>query len=216
MDTPLRLYGADYSCYTRIARLALAEAGLAPAVETVDIFAEPGGPAWYRAIHPFGRIPALVHGDLALIETSAITRYVASLAPEAGLVPAEGGRRARMDELIAVLDAYGYRALVWDLYVEVVAKPERGGTTDPERVADGLARAAPCLARLAWRLGDGPCLAGETPSLADLHAYPMLAYARFAPPARDLIAAHPALEAWMDRMEGRASVQATRYPRETG
>lgn len=218
MDGPeLRLYGADYSCYTRVARLVLIEAGLAYAYETVDIFAEPGGPAWYRQIHPFGKIPALRHGEITLIETSAITRYLAYLAPDAGLVPGCPDRRARMDEAIALLDAYAYRALVWDLYVEIVAKPERGAATDPDRVADGLARAAPCLDRLAARLdGSDWLVGGDRPTLADLHAYPMLAYARLAPPARALVERHAGLVAWMQRLETRPSIRETRYPKERG
>ena len=68
------LYGADYSVYTRIARLALAEKGVGYRFEPVDIFAPGGPPAAYRARHPFARIPAFAHGEVALYEAAAITR----------------------------------------------------------------------------------------------------------------------------------------------
>lgn len=70
------LYGADYSVYVRIARLALIEKGVDHELVAVDVFAPGGPPAWYGAFHPFGRIPAFEHAGLALRETSAICRYV--------------------------------------------------------------------------------------------------------------------------------------------
>jgi glutathione S-transferase len=41
----------------------------------IDPFTE-NNPASYLAIHPFKRVPALVHGAFAVYETGAITRYV--------------------------------------------------------------------------------------------------------------------------------------------
>ena len=61
------LYGADYSCYVRIARLALIEKGVDHELVPVDIFAKGGPPEWYREIHPFGRIPACEHGGFRVL-----------------------------------------------------------------------------------------------------------------------------------------------------
>jgi len=58
-------YGAFYSAYVRAARLALAEKGVAHEHVPVDIFAAEVL-AWYRALHPFGRIPAFAHDGLQL------------------------------------------------------------------------------------------------------------------------------------------------------
>ncbi len=51
-----QLYGADYSVYVRIARLALLEKGVAHDLVPVDIFAEGGKPVSHLARHPFGKI----------------------------------------------------------------------------------------------------------------------------------------------------------------
>ena len=72
---PLVLHGYRYSVYVRIVRLALAEKGVAYDRVEVNPFA-PDVPASYLALHPFGRVPTLVHDDFALYETGAITRYV--------------------------------------------------------------------------------------------------------------------------------------------
>ena len=72
---PLVLHGYRYSVYVRIARLALAEKGVAYDRVEVNPFAA-DVPAAYLALHPFGRVPTLVHDDFALYETGAITRYL--------------------------------------------------------------------------------------------------------------------------------------------
>ena len=70
----LVLHGYHYSVYNRIARLALAEKGVAYDRVEVNPFADI--PAEYLALHPFGRVPTLVHDGFVLYETGAITRYV--------------------------------------------------------------------------------------------------------------------------------------------
>ncbi len=63
-----RLFGADYSVYVRIARLALTEKGVDYELVPVDIFAAGGPPAGYLERQPFGKIPAFEHGDFRLFE----------------------------------------------------------------------------------------------------------------------------------------------------
>ena len=72
----MELYGLERSVYTRIARLALEEKGVAYTLHETEIFGPGGVPAEHLARHPFGRIPVLEHGDFQLSETASITRYV--------------------------------------------------------------------------------------------------------------------------------------------
>ena len=66
---------------------ALEEAGLDYAFAPIDASkGEHRSPA-YLAINPGGKVPAIVHGELSLTESSAIVTYVADLVPESGLAP---------------------------------------------------------------------------------------------------------------------------------
>ena len=65
------LHGNDRSSYTRTCRMALDEKGVAYTHDP----AMPQTPE-QLARHPWGKIPALTHGDLTLFESLAITRYV--------------------------------------------------------------------------------------------------------------------------------------------
>src|SRR6476660_3657824 len=112
------LFGAAYSVYVRIVRLALAEKRVPYRLHEVDVFAPGGLPADYRERHPFNRIPAFEHDGFRLYEAGAIARYVDEAFPGAPLQPADVRQRARMNQAISVLDAYAYRTLVWDVFVE--------------------------------------------------------------------------------------------------
>ena len=59
------LHGYQYSVYVRIARLALAEKRIAYERVEVNPFA-PEVPSSYLAMHPFRRVPVLVHDDFVL------------------------------------------------------------------------------------------------------------------------------------------------------
>src|SRR6185295_11018722 len=210
----LDLYGLERSVYTRIARLALEEKGVPYVLHDVEIFGPSGVPPEHLARHPFGRIPALAHDGFVLYETGAITRYVDEAFAGPPLQPHEPARRARMNQLIGVFDAYGYRPMVWGVYVERVGQPQRGRTPNEAVIAAALRDAQRCLeAALALRSGT-PWLLGSEPTLADLHAYPMLRVLSLAPEGAALLQRHPSLQRWLELMQQRPSVQRTRSSRE--
>ena len=167
-------------------------------------------PPAYRARHPFGRIPALEHDGFWLYETGAITRYVDEAWPGPALQPRDVRQRARMSQIISLLDSYAYRPMVWSVFVERVGQPLRGGVPDEAKIAEGLAACDQCLGALA-ALADGrPYLLGSDPTLADLHAFPMLRYLSLAPEGAALLERHGALRRWHEAMAARPSVERTR------
>ena len=204
-----KLYGADYSVYVRIARLTPAEKHVEYALVPVDIFAAGGPPDWYRTLHPFSKIPAFEHDGLTLFETTAITRYVDETFEGPALQPVLPRQRAVMNQIIGLLDAYAYRTLVWDIYVETVSKPREGKTPDKTVVSAALPRAETCLAALAALKSPGRWLLGAQLSLADLHAAPIFAYFMQAGIAAPMLARHPALLDWWQAMQARESFAVT-------
>jgi glutathione S-transferase len=213
-DTPPVLYGAGYSVYTRIARLAFEEKGVPYRLVETDVFAEGGPRPEYLQRHPFGRIPALDHDGFVVYETAAIARYVDEAFPGPHLQPDAAAGRARMTQIISLLDGYGYRSMVWDVYVERVSAREEGHKSDEARIAAGIARSAVVLGELERTIGANAFLVGDNISLADLHAAPMIAYFRLAPEGTDLLSRHARLAVWWERMNRRPSMQRTAFARE--
>ena len=207
----IKLLGLRISVYTRIARMALEEKNVEYELEEVDIFADAGPPAEYLAHNPFGMIPSLMHGDFYLYETAAITRYIDETFPGVALQPSVSSRRARMNQIIGILDAYTYRPMVWDVYVQRIVVAGSGGRVDEDLVASAIPALQKVLQQLDLLREDYEFMAGDSISLADLHAYPMLRYFIETPEGTAMLASFPGLQKWMRQMQQRPSARATSF-----
>jgi glutathione S-transferase len=200
----IELFGAPYSVYVRICRIALAEKGVAYTLRPVDVFDEAGTATDYLALNPFGRIPAFRHGEFELYETDAITAYINEAFDGPDLMPLGIHARARARQIMRLADGEIYRHLVWGVYV-----PWTNNETQ-----DGLDRAGLVLGELQ-NLATAPFIASDSFSLADAYVYPMLKYLSLVPEGMDCLSAHPRLLEWFDRTSVRESVVATQFPVET-
>ena len=214
------LYGAAYSVYVRAARLALVEKGVEYALVEVDIF---GGaiPDWYAKLHPFGRIPAFAHDGFRLYEAATIMRYVdEAFGPSSEhppLMPPAGDPRgrARVAQIQGLIDAYLYRPLIWDIYVERCDAPDEGRASDEAKIAAAIPRVETCFAAIEALMeppdskSAGLYLLGAQLTLADLHLAPMISLGRRAAEGAALLGRHPRLSAWWAQMRNQPSLAAT-------
>lgn len=203
----VELIGYRHSVYLRIAQVVLGEKRVPFRRVEVDPFA--GAPDWYLALHPFGRVPVLRHGDFTVYETAAIGRYVDAAFAGMRLVPGEARAAARMQQAIGIVDSYGYWPMVRQVFSHAVFRPRMGGVADRAEVAAGLERSAVVLGALEGLL-EGPWLAGEAVSLADLHLGPMMDYFTAAPDGAAMLARYPKLAGWWERMRERRSMATSR------
>ena len=205
---PLVLHGYHYSVYLRIARLVLAEKGVAYERVEVNPFS-PDVPATYLALHPFGRLPTLVHDDFALYETGAITRYIDRAFPGPPLQPGDARALARMDQIIGIVDSYAYWPLVRQVFSQRIFRASTGQPIDEAQVALGLAGAAKALTALEALTSSETFLVGATPSLADFHLGAMIAYFTAAPEGAAMLGEYRRLADWWERLKARPSFTAT-------
>lgn len=202
------LHGYRYSVYNRIARLALEEKGLAYERIEVNPFA-PDRPAAYLALHPFGRVPTLVHDGYVLYETGAIVRYIDRVFPGSALQPADPRALGRMDQIMGVVDSYAYWPLVRQVFAHDVFRPRAGSAGDQDEVTKGLAAAPGVLDALEALAADEAWLVGPTLSLADLHLGAMIAYFTLSPRGAVLLSTRARLAAWWMRLAARPGITAT-------
>jgi glutathione S-transferase len=204
------VYGPAGSTYVWSARLALAEKGAAH--ELVDI--GPYGAARqepHLSRHPFGKVPAFEHDGFQLYETQAILRYIDEGFPVAPLQPTDLHRFSRMNQIMGIVDAYLWPSVAPLIFTRVIA-PRRGLPADEGAATAALPQARLCLAEIARLQGEEPFLAGERITLADLMVIPLLAYFVRQPEGAAALAEHPALPAWIGRIEQRQSYQVTKPP----
>jgi glutathione S-transferase len=204
------VYGPAGSTYVWSTRLALAEKGVAH--ELVDIPFGALREAPHLARHPFAKVPAFEHDGFALYETQAILRYIDEGFPVAPLQPTDLHQFARMNQIIGIVDAYAYPAIIGGIVINRMLAPRLGLPVDEAAVEAALPRARLCLSEFARLMGDQPFLAGERISLADLMVIPLLYYFSRLPEGAAPLAQHPSLTPWMRRIEERQSFQVTKPP----
>ena len=204
------LHGPAYSTYVRTVRLALEEKGVAYDLADVDMLGGAHTAPGHVARQPFAKVPAFEHDGFALYETFAIVRYVDDAFPGPALQPSDPRARARMTQICAVLDSYGYGALIGQFFWQLAVVPMTGGTPD-QAVADaGLARGTMVLGESEKLAAGGLTLCEGGISLADLFLLPISEYVGMIPPGAAALAALPKLSAWAAGMATRPSVVATR------
>src|ERR1019366_9513930 len=95
----LEIIGAPQSNFVRTARIACHEKGV---VYTLTP-ARPHTPE-VDAIHPFGKIPVMRHGDIALCETRAICGYVDQAFDGPPLIPRDAVSAAITEQWISLVN----------------------------------------------------------------------------------------------------------------
>lgn len=208
MTPPAVLHGYHLSVYNRAARLVLHEKGVDYRTVEVNPFAD-DVQASYRSLHPFGRVPVLVHGDFSLYETVAIARYVDAAFDGPRLTPDGPRAAASMTQIVSIVDSYGYWPMVRQVCVQRVFQPLEGEAPDEAEIVEGLHASARVLAAFDAIASEGLVLDGNGITLADCHLAPMIAYFAMAPEGAEALARHAALSRWWDSVRRRKSFADT-------
>jgi glutathione S-transferase len=198
------------SPFGRAALIALEETGADYRFQMVA----PGGmkSAQHLALHPFGRIPVLQHGDFTLYETQAIVRYVDRVAGGARLSPSDPKAVALMDQAMNISDWYLFQGVGNVIGFQRIVGPRLLGITPDEAAIEAvMPRAREVVAELARLLGDQPYFVGNQMTLADVALAPQVDFLAMTPEGATLMAEAPQLGQWLQRVNARPSLQATTW-----
>lgn len=177
------ILGAAPSSYVRTARMVCIEKGVEHALEPLEL----GSPS-HLALHPWGKMPVLRHGEVQLIETSAIARYVDEVGPGPSLLPSTAAGRAVMEQWISVINCYLYDSIVRRYALEYILPTFRNAEPDRAAIAAGVPAMQRDLARLDAAYAGRSFLAGEALSLADLFVAPIVQTASMFPEGKAALA----------------------------
>jgi glutathione S-transferase len=207
----LVVYGVPGSPYVRSALLGFEERHTPYRFAALPIGGSKGEEHLRR--QPFGRVPALQHGDFRLYETQAILRYANQLGSGPSLVPAETKAAARVDQIVGIVDWYVFPSITVGITAErLMAQIFWGRATDEANIAKALPTARTCIRELERLQGTADFVAGDRLSIADLMLAPQLEFFRATPEGAELLKG-TSLDSWLTRMSLRASMQATQVER---
>jgi glutathione S-transferase len=156
-------------------------------------------PPELKAIHPLGKAPLLVDGDLTLAESASILAYIDERYGDRRFSPpADSDAAAIHDEWLQYVESSASLPIMMTMFGK-----RMGG------LPDGLAKfTGPEVTRtldyIAGGIGDGPYLMGEALTLADIQMCYMLAIAE----SSGLLADHPTVQAYLDRLRARPAFLA--------
>ena len=191
----LIIFGLPPSSYVRTALMVCAAKGVEHRLEPVD-FRSPA----YRSTHPFGRMPAMQHGELRLFETLAIASYVDEAFDGPALQPGTPAERAMMLQWISVTNDYLYEYIVRRCVQERFVKPMRGLEPDEAAIAAALPVIESSLDTLDAALVTKRHFCGDQLTLADLFAAPVLAYFAATPEGKATLPQRENLSNWLENM----------------
>jgi glutathione S-transferase len=201
------IHGVPGSPYVRMPMLACEEKGVAWRLAPMGM-GDAKTPE-HLARHPFGRIPAIEHGDFKLYEAQAIVRYIDQAFQGPSLTPTDPKAQARMNQVMNIIDWYVMPSISSGIVFNRVIKPIFGMPVDEAAVAAALPLARACVSALTDILGDKRHFGADAVSLADIAAVAHLDFMPAAPETAELLAGSPALEAWLERMTSRPSARNT-------
>lgn len=205
------VYGVPGSPYVRSALLGFEERHVPYRLEALPI----GGSKSEEHLErqPFGRVPALEHGDFRLYETQAILRYANQLGSGPSLVPTDAKAAARVNQIVGMVDWYVFPSITVGITAErLMARIFWGRATEEANITRALPVARTCIRELERLKGTAEFVAGDGLSIADLMLVPQLEYFRATPEGAELLQG-TSLNSWLTRMSLRASMQATQTER---
>jgi glutathione S-transferase len=201
----IALLGDGQSSYTRTVRMALAEKGVAYRHDP----SQPHSPA-VLAANPFGRIPVLLDGPIALYEASAIVRYLDDGFDGPALVPMGTSDRARCEQWVSLVNGHLYDTMARRYVLQYVFPKGEGGQPDRkviDQAVNEMTRQLPVLEQAYGKGGD--FLAGAAISMADLFVAPLLAYLPMFPEGKQLLGDFPGIRRAQAVIAERPSFAAT-------
>ena len=210
MMAEFTIHGVPGSPYVRAPLLALEEKALSWRLCSLPM----GGnrtPDYKAQLHPFAKIPVLDHGDFRLYETRAILDYVDQMGSGPSLTPADPRLRARMNQVIGIVDSYVAARVSATVTFPRLVAPRFGIPVDDAAVAAAIAPAREVVDELARLLGGQEYMAGPSISLADVMLIPHMAFLPDFDEGASLIAPHANLTRWIERMKNRPSMAATAW-----
>jgi glutathione S-transferase len=168
----------------------------------------------HLALHPFGRVPVLVHGGFRLYETQAILRYLERVLPAPLLLPIAAQAAARVDQLMNINDWYLFQGPGNVIAFQRIVGPKLMGLTADEKAIEAvLPRAHAVFEELSVQLAAAPYLAGGEFTLADIMVATQMDFLSLTPEWEALTAGRPNLVAWLARVNARPSLKATTWER---
>jgi glutathione S-transferase len=201
------IIGSSRSTYTRVVRMVCEEKGIAYELTQAQL----GAPE-VVAIHPFGKMPVLRHGDFELCESKAIASYLDCSFPGPQLISSDPRLGALTEQWVSLVNTVMDATLI-RTYVFAYAFPKTADGKPDRKAIDAVTPAVRNqIGVLDKAVASTGYLVGDQFSFADINLLPILYYVRQLPEAAEAFSAAPHLAGYYERHAARPSFVRTIPP----
>ena len=205
--TKPEIIGSGRSTYTRVVRMVCEE----KAVEYV-LTEKPLRAPEILAIHPFGKMPVLRHGDVELFESKAIATYLDRSFPAPFVFPSDPHLAALTEQWVSLVNTVIDRTLIRTYLFAYIAPKTADGSPDRAAIDAVMPAVREQIGVLDKAVAKTGYLVGEQFTFADINLLPILHRVRQAPEGAEALAAATHLTRYYDRHAARPSFERTNPP----
>jgi glutathione S-transferase len=206
VTTP-EIIGSARSTYTWAIRLLCEEKGIAYTLTETPLRAPE-----ILAVHPFGKMPVLRHGDLALFESKAIATYLDRSFEGPELIPSDPRRLALTEQWVSLVNTLIDRTLIRTYLFAYIEPKTADETPDRAAIAAVMPMVREQVAVLDKAVAHGGYLVDDLFTFADINLLPILYRLGQAPEGAEVLTAATHLARYYDRLAARPSFTRTRPP----
>ena len=201
------IIGSARSTYTWAVRMVCEEKGIDYVLTEMPLRSPE-----LLAIHPFGKMPVLRHGDVELFESKAIATYLDRSFPAPWLLPSDPHSAGLTEQWVSLVNTVIDRTLIRTYVFAYIASKTADGGPDWEAIDAVMPTVREQLGILDRAVAATGHLAGDQFTFADINLLPILYRLRQFPEGAQALAAVANLAGYFDRHAARPSFVRTIPP----
>jgi len=201
------IIGSIRSTYTRTACMVCAEKAIEYVLTETPLRAPE-----ILAIHPFGKMPVLRHGDLELFESKAIATYLDRSFPAPYVFPSDPRLAALTEQWDSLVNTVMDRTLIRTYLFAYIAPGTADGGPDRAAIDAVLPALREQIGVLDKAVAKSGYLVGDQFTFADINLLPILYRVGQFPEGAEALAAATHLAGYYDRHAARSSFRRTTPP----
>jgi len=203
----VEIIGMPQSTFVRVVRMTCEEKGV-----PYDLTAARPHSPEINAVHPFGKVPGMRHGDVELCESKAIATYLDRTFGGPKVIPEDPAQAAQVEQWVSIVNTVVDPTMIRQYLLSYIFPKGADGKPDRKAIEAALPAMQQQFDVLDKAVAGTGYLAGKSYTLADMNLMPILAYLERLPESGEMLKKSKNLSAYFARHAERPSFKNTTPP----
>jgi glutathione S-transferase len=203
----VEIIGMPQSTFVRVVRMTCEEKGVPYDLSPVRPHSEE-----INAVHPFGKVPGMRHGDVELCESKAIATYLDRTFDGPKVIPEDPAQAAHVEQWVSIVNTTIDPTMIRQYLLSYLFPKGADGKPDRKAIDAALPAMQQQFEVLDKAVAGTGYLAGNSFTLADINLMPILFYIQRPPESSEMFKSSKNLSAYFARHAERPSFKNTTPP----